>query len=282
MHRIRCRGVSYVLDTRYRHVGPHASVRHRSAAVASTEPGRFVCRARTLMLVSTLYEIRQRLNDAIAAALADLDEVASPEERYQRASWLVDRLADGMTAAGKMRGRAAVALRDAENLSLSQLGERLGLSKARAADIVRDVTRTSRPAQNELRPVVAVIVTSPEGVLAVRRSDKNPLWTFPSGEIQPGESAADAGVREARENTGLNIVAGRILGRRLHPGTGRQMIYLAARPSKQADVKSMIVGDGAELDDVRWLTRAEVDQLMPDAYEAVLAYLDRDHRRHLV
>jgi 8-oxo-dGTP diphosphatase len=231
--------------------------------------------------MSTLDEIRQRLSDAIATALADLDETASPEERYQRASWLVDRLADGMTAAGKLRGRAAVALRDAENLSLSQLGERLGLSKARAADIVRDVTRTSRPAQTKLRPVVAVIVTSPEGVLAVRRSDKNPLWTFPSGEIQSGESAADAGVRETREETGLNVLAGRILGRRLHPSTSRQVIYLAARPAKQADVRSVLVGDEAELEEVRWLTRAEVDQLIPDAYEPVLAYLDRDHRRHL-
>ena len=232
------------------------------------------------MPMSTLNKIRQRLTDSIAAALADLEDVASPEERYQRASWLVDALADGMTAAGKLRGRAAVALRDEEKLSLSQLGERLGLSKARAADIVRDVTRTSRPAHTELGPVVAVIVTSPEGVLAVRRSDKNPLWTFPSGEIRPGESVADAGVRETREETGLDIVAGRIVGRRVHPSTGRQMIYLVARLGKQADAQSIIVGDEAEIDEVRWLTRAEVDQLMPGAYEPVLAYLDRDHRRH--
>ena len=61
-----------------------------------------------------------------------------PRGALQGASWLVDQLADGITAAGKLRGRAAVALRDEENLSLAQLGERLGLSKARAADIVRD------------------------------------------------------------------------------------------------------------------------------------------------
>jgi NUDIX domain len=135
-------------------------------------------------------------------------------------------------AAGKLRGRAAVALRR-ENLSLAQLGERLGVSKARAADIVRDTTRTSRtlPVQTE-PPVVAVIVTAPEGVLAIRRTDGNPPWTFPGGEIEPGETPAVAGRREVKEETGLDIVTGRVLGKRIHPQTGRQVIYLAARPAQ--------------------------------------------------
>ena len=231
--------------------------------------------------MSTQDEVRQQLTDAIAAALADLEDVASSEERYRGASWLVDHLADGITAAGKLRGRAAVALRDEENLSLAQLGERLGLSKARAADIVRDTTRTSGARAREPEPpVVAVIVTAPEGVLAVRRSDGNPLWTFPGGEIEPGETPAAAGRREVKEETGLDIVAGRILGKRVHPQTGRQVIYLAARPARHADVRSVFVGDEAEIDEVRWLTRAEVDDLMPGAYDPVRAYLDRDHRRH--
>ena len=231
--------------------------------------------------VSTRDEIRQQLSDAITAALAQLEQIASSEERYQGASWLVDKLAEGVTAAGRLRARAAVALRDEENLSLAQLGERLGLSKARAADIVRDITRTSQSQSTELpRPVVAVIVTSSAGVLAVRRTDKKPLWTFPSGEIEPGETASDAAVRETKEETGLEVVAGRILGRRVHPQTGRQMIYLAARPARNTNAQSIFVGDEAELDEVRWLARTELDALMPGVYEPVLAFLDRDHRRH--
>jgi hypothetical protein len=83
----------------------------------------------------------ERLTDAIAAALADLERLLGAEERYQATTWLVDQLADAMAAAGKLRAQALIELRDEENLSLAQLGKRLGLSKARAADIVRDVSR---------------------------------------------------------------------------------------------------------------------------------------------
>jgi 8-oxo-dGTP pyrophosphatase MutT (NUDIX family) len=224
---------------------------------------------------------RKRLSGAIAAALDSLEKLTGAEERYRSASWLVDQFAEAISAAGKLRAHAVVALRDEEDLSLAQLGERLGLSKARAADIVRDITRTTQNKQPELKPVVAVIVTSPEGVLAVRRRDKKPLWTFPSGEIEPGETAAGAGVRETKEETGLEVVVGRILGRRTHPQTGGRMIYLAARPAKHAAAHSVFVGDHNELDEVRWLSRSQVDELMPDTYEPVLAYLDRDHRRQL-
>jgi 8-oxo-dGTP diphosphatase len=221
---------------------------------------------------------RKQLSAAIAAALDDLEQLPGAEERYRAASWLVDRLADAISAAGKLRAQAVVALRDEENLSLSQLGERLGLSKARTADIVRDITRTASAPQTELRPVVSVIVTSPEGVLAVRRRDKNQQWTFPSGEIEPAETAAEASVRETKVKTSLDVVAGRILGRRTHPQTGRQMIYVAARPARHADIHSLSIDD-ADLAEVRWFSRTEVDELMPDVNEPVLAYLDRDHRR---
>jgi 8-oxo-dGTP diphosphatase len=204
---------------------------------------------------------------------AALERISGAEERYPAASWLVDQLADAISAVGKIRARAVVALRDEENLSLAQLGKRLGLSKARAADIIRDITRTSPTGQPELKPVVSVIVTSREGVLAVRRREKSLYWTFPSGEIGPGETPAEAGVRETMEETGLDIVPGGILGRRVHPQTGRQVVYLAARPAKHADMQSIAIGEDQELDDVCWVSRASIDEQMPDAHHPVLAYL---------
>src|SRR5436305_4878496 len=48
----------------------------------------------------------------------------------------------------------------------------------------------------EHQPVVAAIVTSDRGVLVGKRNDGKPPWTFIAGEIEPGESQADAAVRE--------------------------------------------------------------------------------------
>jgi DNA-binding transcriptional regulator YhcF (GntR family)/8-oxo-dGTP pyrophosphatase MutT (NUDIX family) len=108
-------------------------------------------------------------------------------------------------------------------------------------------------------PIVAAIVTSQLGVLVARRNDGKPPWTFIAGEIEPGESPADAAVREVKEETGLRIRSGRVIGRRVHPQTGRTMVYMAARPTHGTDA---FVGDAQELAEVRWVTLAQADELM--------------------
>ena len=82
-------------------------------------------------------------------------------------------------------------------------------------------------------PIVAAIVTSPEGVLVGRRNDGTPPWTFIAGEQDAvkDENPADTAVREVKEETGLRIVAGEVIGVRDHPKTGRHMIYIAAEPA---------------------------------------------------
>lgn len=125
----------------------------------------------------------------------------------------------------------------------------------------------------ERQPVAAAIVTSHLGVLAGRRNDGKPPWTFIAGEVEPGEAAADAAVREVKEETGLEVRAGHHeIGRRVHPKTSRTMIYLACTPVAGTDV---FVGDEEELAEVRWLTLAEVDELMPGVFQPVRDHLGR-------
>ncbi|MGH3276365.1 MAG: hypothetical protein ACRDNZ_18810 [Streptosporangiaceae bacterium] len=70
-------------------------------------------------------------------------------------------------------------MKDSEGLSIAALGRKLGVSKARAADMLR-VTDTRQP---EPPAVVAAIVTSPLGVLLGRRNDGTPPWTFIAGQL---------------------------------------------------------------------------------------------------
>jgi 8-oxo-dGTP diphosphatase len=118
--------------------------------------------------------------------------------------------------------------------------------------------------------VVAAVVTSSLGVLAVRRVDGQPPWAFPGGKIELGESPVDAAVREVLEETGCTVRPGRVLGSRVHPATGADLVYVAAVQRGGTDVTAAAPGEVAE---TRWLTLPEAVTLMPDMHEPVRAYL---------
>ncbi len=59
---------------------------------------------------------------------------------------------------------------------------------------------------------VACIRDGDGRILLLRRSDGNDLWGFPGGAMEPGERAADAVVREVREEIGLVIEPVQLIG----------------------------------------------------------------------
>lgn len=117
------------------------------------------------------------------------------------------------------------------------------------------------------RPILAVsaAIFRDGKVLAVRRA-RNPainLYTLPGGVVEVGETLTDAVIREAREETRLDIAPVALAGHRevivrdAQGGIERHFIILcfAAR---------WIAGDvvlNEELDDARWLTPAELGGL---------------------
>lgn len=118
------------------------------------------------------------------------------------------------------------------------------------------------------------VATGPEGVLAGRRRDGAPPWVFPGGSIEAGESAAGAAVRECSEETGVLVTVRSEIGHRVHPATGRLIIYMAC---VAVGVTAPRVTAPRELVEVRWLAVHEVAELMPDLYGPV-----RDHLVRLV
>jgi 8-oxo-dGTP diphosphatase len=124
------------------------------------------------------------------------------------------------------------------------------------------------------RPVVAAIITSDRGMLISRRREGEIRWGFITGKIEPDESPKDAAEREVKEETGLEVRAGAVIGERNpHPATGKHMIYMAATPTGRTDV---FVGDEEELAEVQWVTLAEADELMPTMYGPVREHLARE------
>ncbi|MET7845446.1 NUDIX domain-containing protein [Streptomyces sp. NPDC005356] len=74
----------------------------------------------------------------------------------------------------------------------------------------------------------AVVVHQGE-VLLVRRAvpEGRLVWQFPAGKVEPGESHEEAAVREALEEAGVVVEALTVIGERLHPLTGRRVVYAA-------------------------------------------------------
>jgi ADP-ribose pyrophosphatase YjhB (NUDIX family) len=56
----------------------------------------------------------------------------------------------------------------------------------------------------------AVLVLRANAVLLCRRTEEADTWVLPGGTPRPGEATAAAARREVAEETGLNIVAGRV------------------------------------------------------------------------
>jgi 8-oxo-dGTP pyrophosphatase MutT (NUDIX family) len=229
-------------------------------------------------------DIDRKIEAATAAADAALAGVRAMHrglDRADAASRLARELRNISDEAASVMHAEVIRTFDTEGLSFGQLAARFGISKSLAHQIVRardksataeeEGTVTERSNIPEPEPVVAAIVTSHAGVLIGRRNDGTPPWTFIAGKIEPGESPADAAVREIKEETGLRIRAGGIIGRRVHPQTGRTMVYMAARPTHGTDA---FVGDPEELAEVRWVTPDQADELMGDTiYEPVRAHL---------
>jgi len=136
------------------------------------------------------------------------------------------------------------------------------------------MTFMPRQASPRLEFSAGGLVLDPDGrVLLIRARDlrNQPVWTLPKGTLGPGESSADAALREVREETGYRCEVVRELdtatywfqrdGQRIR----KTVRWFLMRPLEK-------VGEhDHEVDEVAWLER-----------DAALGRLRYDSDRHLV
>jgi 8-oxo-dGTP diphosphatase len=72
-------------------------------------------------------------------------------------------------------------------------------------------------------PCVGAVVHDADGRLLLIQRGHDPhrgSWSLPGGRVEAGESPEQAIVREVREETGLDVVPGRLVGQVTIPGDG--------------------------------------------------------------
>lgn len=87
---------------------------------------------------------------------------------------------------------------------------------------------------NYVDPKVAtvVLVSDDQGRLLYIRRNHEPAmyrWSWPSGFVDAGERVEDAAAREVREETGIEVKVGELLG--VWSATGEQVVVIAYRAS---------------------------------------------------
>ncbi len=108
----------------------------------------------------------------------------------------------------------------------------------------------------------------PEVLLGQRAAHtRNPgTWSFPAGFVDRGENVEEAAVREVREETGLTITLGPLLG--VWSGNGDSTVLLAWRAAT-------IAGTPAAQDDLTDLDWFRIERLPEFGFPHDQAVLDR-------
>jgi 8-oxo-dGTP diphosphatase len=108
---------------------------------------------------------------------------------------------------------------------------------------------------------VGAIVTDGDGRLLLVKRGHAPeagRWSLPGGRVNPGESDPQALVREVREETGLWVEPGRLVGAVERPAPGGAVfdIYDYA-----ASASGGVLAAGDDAADVRWVHPRDIGHL---------------------
>jgi 8-oxo-dGTP diphosphatase len=110
----------------------------------------------------------------------------------------------------------------------------------------------------DIVPCVGAIITDAAGRLLLIKRGHEPgkgLWSIPGGRVEPGETDEQAVIREVREETGLVVQPGRLIGAVRRPAPAGAMLDIR---DYAAAVTGGTLAAGDDADDARWAGPAEL------------------------
>ncbi|PBC71599.1 ADP-ribose pyrophosphatase YjhB (NUDIX family) [Streptomyces sp. TLI_235] len=121
------------------------------------------------------------------------------------------------------------------------------------------------PKANSLVPAASVVVVDQDGRVLLQRRTDNGMWALPGGKMDLGESLAGCGIRETREETGIDVEIVGIVGTYTNPGHVFAYDDGEVRQEFSICLLGRPVGGQLRTSDesfeVAWFTPAEIDEL---------------------
>lgn len=126
--------------------------------------------------------------------------------------------------------------------------------------LIGGITDTNGVSGTEIGCVGAVVKDAQGRLLLIKRGHEPGagLWSLPGGRIEPGETDAEALVREMLEETGLTVEPGRLVGSVKRPGRGGAVLDIR---DYAATVISGTLRAGDDAADARWVSIADLGSL---------------------
>jgi 8-oxo-dGTP diphosphatase len=95
-------------------------------------------------------------------------------------------------------------------------------------------------------PTVDVIIATKQGIVLIERKNPPLGWALPGGFVDYGETVEHAAIREAREETGLDVELTGLLGVYSHPSRDpRQHTISVVYTARTKNARDMQAGDDA-------------------------------------
>jgi ADP-ribose pyrophosphatase YjhB (NUDIX family) len=95
-------------------------------------------------------------------------------------------------------------------------------------------------------PTVDIIIEVEDGIVLIERRNPPPGWAIPGGFVDYGETVQAAGIREAKEETGLDVSLTRLLGVYSDPSRDPRMHTISTVFVAKASGKPEAGDDAAE------------------------------------